>query len=79
MHVSRQPRSGKLESASERFLQFTAGTTEGNEAAAEEEIVPTKAPKRPCTHRMFAQRGPLTDEAPSIDRSDDRILAERKT
>ena len=74
--ASASPR--QAEAASERFLQLR-GTAEGDEAAAEEEIVPTKAPKRPYTHRMFVQRGPRTDEALSIDRRDDRILAERKT
>ena len=38
--------------------------------------MPTKAPKYLYTYRMFVQRGPRTDEALSIDRRDDRILAQ---
>ena len=68
VHVLRQ-----LAGISKRTLPaIAAGTTE-------EEIAPTKALKSPYTHRMFVQRGTRTDEALSIDRRDDRILAEWKT
>ena len=38
-----------------------------------------KTKLRVYSHRTFVQRGPRTDEALSIDRRNDRILAERKT